>query len=224
MNSSIKILTSLLLQDLENHKINLPANKTTQNTNNNYNTLINGINSIISIKILPNEIKQVQNIDNQNTENSKNFKIIIGMYSTNIVVLNFDFINLKLEKICEINNSCLNKKPGISYIDSIIFGMKIFEEYFKEIKLEDLNLETDFESNKSDIKKVHFICTGSYDYHIRIYEFKENNKFEFLGSLYNGSNNIIHKLKFFTSEILTNDNLLLFVASDQKFFNIYNLA
>lgn len=124
-------------------------------------------------------------------------------------------------------------KPGISSLDHISYEAKIKDE-LDEMEFDLLELNNNSNKKQFDLfknKKVNFLCTGAYDYKIRLYETREQKDFEFeyLGSLYNGANNIIHKIKFEKCFIGKENNenifgLYLFVASDQKIINIYNIA
>jgi hypothetical protein len=74
-------------------------------------------------------------------------------------------------------------------------------------------------------KSFKLLCTGGYDYNITLYEVSENlQNYYLLGELFNGSNNIIHQLKFIKKEKKDENILFLFVASDQKIFNIYRIV
>lgn len=183
------------------------------------------VNSIIALKI----------INNFSSESKDNFKILIGMYSSTITILNFNSSNKKLEFYSEIKNACSIQKPGISTLDYIQFEAKVknnIEEMElglleEEDKLEDSIIESIIETNPR-MKKINFLCTGGYDYKIRLYESdeKKDQFFEYLGALYNGANNIIHKVKFVLEKGKNKEQneLYLFVAADQKILNIYNIA
>lgn len=182
------------------------------------------VNSIITIKSFIERKKE-----------TKIYNILIGMYSTTIIILNYDYKLNKLYSIFQIENACNLKKPGISTIDFIEFEIK------KKDELEDMGLdlfEGDLLKNENDeiiyneikkekkekIQKIQLISTGGYDCNLRFYEFiEEELNFNFIGALFNGSSNIIHKIKFVENK--NNENkIYLFVASDQKILNIYNIA
>jgi len=201
--------------------------------NNNDNNPQAEVKTIIALTIINNFSTNINNND---------FKIIIGMYSPVILILNYNSENKKLSFHCEIKNACSIHKPGISTLDLIQFEAKIKSEIEEmEFALLDIDGNIPKASIESSglTKKVNFLCTGGYDYKIKLYEFNEDNNpiFEYLGSLYNGADNILHKVKFekvekivwgngneFYDKDKDENGLFLFVASDQKIINIYNIA
>jgi len=195
------------------------------------------VNSILALKV-------ISNCYSCSESKSENIKIIVGMYSSKIAILIFDSNSNKLEFSYEIKNACDIQKPGISSFDFIQFEAKIknelkemeygllgaVNEKDKDDKLLSANIETCSDAIE-DTKKINFLCFCGYDSKIRLYEYFEHNHdpFEYLGGLYNGADCIIHKVKFFRdretgSSEDKRDDLYLFVAADQKIFNIYNIA
>lgn len=161
------------------------------------------------------------------------------MYSSKIEILNFNTKTNKLEFTCEIKNACSFQKPGISSFDFIQFQAKIKNELdemeFGLLEIEEENNLTNFNSDNVSrtfiSNKINFLCTGAYDCKVRLYEFKEDKSdlFEYLGALSNGESSIIHKVKFVLEkgkeeEKENQEELFLFVASDQKILNVYNVA
>ena len=135
------------------------------------------------------------------------------MFSTNIIILNFNTKNFLIEKIFKIENCCNPKKPGISYIDSIFYDFYPEENFLDELEVDKVNYG----------KTALFLATSGFDYRIRLYDFFLQDKTpDYLGLIYNGSDNLIHKIKFHQEK--NTKNLYLFVGSDQKIFNIYNIA
>lgn len=198
------------------------------NNHNQYNLTTSDFNSILAIKI----IDFMDKIESNKVQNA-NLKILIGMYSTTIVVLGFDSKTKIFQNICQIKNACSIQKPGISSIDFTQFKIIIKDELEEmEMLLLKENEDDKFKiTNKipnPNFKNINFLCTGSYDYKINLFEFlEENNFFDFLGAFYNGANNIIHKVKFMCNQansIKETETLLLFVASDQKLFHIYTIV
>lgn len=128
----------------------------------------------------------------------KKFNIIVGFYSTNLEVMEYDITKDTLIKVKTIHNACSELKVGISSISSLDYTKK---DYIS-----------------GTINDISLVCTGSYDCRVRLYL---KTDWSYLGSI-KFQPSIIHQVNFYIHK--DSDSLYLFIASEQKIFYIYLVA
>jgi hypothetical protein len=127
----------------------------------------------------------------------------VGFYSTNLVILQYSPEQNTITQYDHISNACSDVKVGIPAINYISFN--------KVDMITDINQE------------YKIVCTGGYDYRIRIYNIEEKkSSLQLQGSLTILNNVIIHQIQLYEDYI--SNNLYLFIASEQKLFLIYLIA
>jgi hypothetical protein len=126
------------------------------------------------------------------------FYIVLGCFSTILLILKYDSDFNKFELSKKIENACSNIKQGISSIDFTGYDNKFY------------------------------LVTGAYDYKFRLYEVElpVTNKDKDMIISYQGNQTImnscvINQVKFYEDE--ESGSLYLFVVSDQSLLLIFNL-
>lgn len=147
--------------------------------NTRYN-LLEQVSNVLAIEVIARDEK---------------YKIIIGFYSTVLLILDYSYASNEFYSQQLITNATSDIKHGINSIKYAYFANDSFQ--------------------------VLFVATASYDKRYRLYQIdrKDDLKLRLCGSNTSPNLSQIHDIYLFSSE----NNLMLFLACDEKLFYIFQV-